>query len=124
MNELFLNMKKCISTVLSLFLFCLIIFSCGEIRKVSEYGLSVTKIHLETYDTISVKVLNDLINNNELPPLDKWQKTELTNYEENKEHMFYFYYDKEKEKMMSLKRLVNEKDTAYVFVKKMVKFED
>ena len=121
-------MKKFVSVFLKcllvLFALGLIMFSCCETKKISEYGINVTKVQLEAYDTISSQSLNKMIIEKKIPSLDKWQTTELTNYEENTTYVFYFYYDKEHEKMMSLKRLINnKKDTAYVYVSKMLKFE-
>lgn len=112
--------NKCVICVVLIALICLF-SSCGGTKKVSNYGMNVSNVKIEQYDTIPSQTLNKMILEKEVPALKYWQVSNLTNYEEGKTYTFYFYYDQPNEKMMTLKRIISGQDTSYVRMNKILK---
>ncbi len=69
-------------------------------------------------DTVSAALLQKMIEDREIPSLDKCSSSYLHNMEDGKRYKFYTYYDKKTEKMYSIKEL-KEKSTYVVEVKKV-----
>lgn len=96
--------------------------SCSGTKQVANnYGMNVSNVKIECYDTISSQVLNRMISEKTLPELRDWQVSTLTNYEEGKTYTFYFYFDQPTNRMLTLKRLISGNDTAYVRMNKILK---
>lgn len=116
---------------LAAFIICWVVFaaallsmcsSCSGTKQVaSNYGMNVSNVKIECYDTISSQVLNRMISEKTLPELRDWQVSTLTNYEEGKTYTFYFYFDQPMKRMMTLKRLISGNDTVYVRMNKILK---
>lgn len=113
------------------FIICWVVFaaallsmcsSCSGTKQVaSNYGMNVSNVKIECYDTISSQALNRMISEKTLPELRDWQVNTLTNYEEGKTYTFYFYFDQPMKRMMTLKRLISGNDTVYVRMNKILK---
>lgn len=102
-------------------LFAMCSSCCGTKQAANNYGMNVSNVKIECYDTISSHVLNRMISEKTLPELRDWQVSTMTNYEEGKTYMFYFYYDQPTNRMMALKRLISGNDTSYVRMNKILK---
>lgn len=113
--ELYKIMKK-------LFLVMVVVgiafISCNTAQTVQPTAYSVSHITYLSKDTVSAKAYQRMVLQKEIPSLAKFAKTYLKDFEENKTHAHYVYYDTLASKLINIKELIQNKDTTYVIEKK------
>lgn len=92
--------------------------SCNTAQTVQPTVYSVSHITYLSKDTVSAKAYKQMVLQKEIPSLDKFAKTYLKDFEENKTHTHYVYYDTLASQLINIKELIQDKDTTYVIEKK------
>jgi hypothetical protein len=92
--------------------------SCNTTKTVTRTAYSVSHITYLSKDTVTAKTYRQMVGQKEIPSLTKFAKTYLKDFEENKTHAHYAYYDTLTSQLINIKELIQNKDTTYVIEKK------